>query len=305
MAAFIGIVLLIASVAGGYLLHGGRLLVLFQLSEILILFGAAVSYVVIAGGLELSGRLVRQVLWPPRAPDRERYLELLQAFSGLLWMSTRSGVRGVETHVEAPGHSAFFRRFPGLMADGAALALLADTLKLAISGQADPARIDEMMEADIEQQYEYEMAPVRLANKVADAMPAFGIVAAVLGVIISMGHIGGEPSLVGQSIAAALVGTFLGVLLAYGLFAPLAHSLEERVEARQAFLNCIRTGVLSFARRDPPSVAVEYVRRTIQPGCRPDFASVERIARNGRQLVGLEPAPAEVPGVVEPARASA
>jgi chemotaxis protein MotA len=139
--------------------------------------------------------------------------------------------------------------------------------------------LSEILDLDLEQQHEQAMAAPHAVQKVGDAMPAFGIVAAVLGVIITMGSIGGAAEVIGKKVAAALVGTFLGVLLAYGLFGPLADAMTTRVKAEHAYMACIRTALLSFARGDSPMTSVEFARRNIEPQDRPSFAELEAMTR--------------------------
>jgi chemotaxis protein MotA len=152
-------------------------------------------------------------------------------------------------------------------------------MKVLLTGAVEDHHLSEILELDLDQQHREAMVIPTAVNTLADAMPGFGIVAAVLGVIITMGKIGGSPEEIGHSVAAALVGTFLGILLAYGLFQPLARALESRVSAEGAYMACIRTALLSFARGDPPITSVEFARRNIDPEDRPSFSELEDMTR--------------------------
>ena len=185
----------------------------------------------------------------------------------------------LESHVEEPDKSAIFKKYPLFNHHKSARAFLCDTLKVLMTGAVEDHLLADILDVDLERRHEEEHAVTNALTKVSDAMPGFGIVAAVLGVVITMGSIGGAASEIGEKVAAALVGTFLGVLLAYGFLGPLASALEARARGEGAYLQCIRTGLLSFARGDAPMTCVEFARRSIEPVDRPSFSELEKLTR--------------------------
>src|SRR5690606_28285701 len=191
----------------------------------------------------------------------------------------KEGLVGLESHIEEPERSEIFNKYPTFANNHHAVSFLSDTLKVLLTGAVEDHHLSEILDLDLEQQHEEAMAVPHAVQRVGDAMPAFGIVAAVLGVIITMGAIGGPAEEIGKKVAAALVGTFLGVLLAYGVFGPLATAIEARIRAEAAYMACIRTALLSFARGDSPMTSVEFARRNIEPQDRPSFAELEALTR--------------------------
>jgi len=260
-------------------MHGGNFAVLVQVNEFIIIGGAGVGAVLIGNSMHVVKRMVQETLalLKPEPFGRSAYTELLQVLYALFYQARKDGLVGIESHVENPAESELFKKYPGFTHHGHAVSFLADTMKVLLSGTVADHHLAEILDLDLEQYLDEGMHVPHSVAKVGDAMPGFGIVAAVLGVIITMGKIGGEPAAIGESVAAALVGTFLGVLLAYAVFAPVAQKLEERVRAEHDYLRCIKTAVLSFARGDAPLTSVEFARRSIAPEVRPSFAEVEQI----------------------------
>jgi len=277
----IGFVIVFGSVLAGFVLHGGNVLVLAQVTEFIIIGGAGVGAVVIGNKPTVVKRMVAEIiaLFKPNPYNRKTYTELLQVLYEVFYTARREGLVGIESHVEDPESSAIFRKYPAFYSNRHAMYFLADTMKVLLTGAVEDHHLAEILDLDLDRFHEEAMVVPNALNRVADAMPGFGIVAAVLGVIITMGHIGGTAAEIGQSIAAALVGTFLGVLLAYGVLGPLAQALEARVRSEQAYLACVRTALLSFSRGDPPITSVEFARRNIEPEDRPSFVEIERLTR--------------------------
>ena len=277
----IGVVIVFGSILVGYTMHGGAVAVLIQVSEFIIIGGAGLGAIVIgnkpvvlkAMGIEVVG------LFRPSPFNRAAYSELLQVLYDLFYNARRDGLVGIERHIEDPHESELFKQYPTFHRNHHAVSFLSDTMKVLLTGAVEDHHLSEILDLDLERHHGAAMQVPTAFSKVADAMPGFGIVAAVLGVIITMGHIGGSAEEVGKSVAAALVGTFLGVLLAYGVFGPIAQAIESRVEAEDSYMKCIRTAVLSFARGDPPITSVEFARRNIEPEDRPSFAELEQLTR--------------------------
>lgn len=269
------------SIAVGYTMHGGNLMVLMQISEFIIIGGAGLGALIVANPPHVVKEILHEVLalLKPAPYRREEYQELLQVLYQLFYTARRDGLIGIEDHIEDPQSSDLFKKFPAFQAHHAAVGFLSDTLKVLLTGAVEDHHLQEILDLDIEQHHEERMEVPDAVATIADAMPGFGIVAAVLGVIITMGKIGGEPAVIGESVAAALVGTFVGVLLAYGVVGPIAKSIEGRIRAEHAYMLCIRTAILSFARGDSPLTSVEFARRSIHPEERPSFAEVEEMTR--------------------------
>jgi chemotaxis protein MotA len=277
----VGLTIVFGSIVGGYLMHHGQLSVLIQLNEFLILGGAGFGSMMVGNAPGTLKRALRQTLGllKPNLFDEKAYGELLQVLYAVFQMARKDGLMGLEPHVENPASSTLFQRFPGFMHHAPAVALLCDTIKVLLAGAVEDHHLADILEMDLEQQHHQAMAAPLAITKTGDAMPGFGIVAAVLGVIITMGSIGGAASAIGEKVAAALVGTFLGILLSYGVFGPIAQAIEGRVASEHAYLLCIKTGLLAFARGDSPVSAVEFARRNIEPDDRPSFAALEALVR--------------------------
>ncbi|MFW6331410.1 MAG: MotA/TolQ/ExbB proton channel family protein, partial [Gemmatimonadota bacterium] len=186
---------------------------------------------------------------------------------------------GIEQHIEEPESSELFNKYPTVRKQHHAVSFLADTMKVLLTGAVADHHLAEILDLDMETQHEAAMKPANEMATIGDAMPGFGIVAAVLGVIITMGKIGGAAAEIGYAVAAALVGTFVGILLAYGVFGPISQAMAARVSAEESYMGVIRTALLSFARGDPPITSVEFARRNIEPADRPTFAELENLTR--------------------------
>jgi chemotaxis protein MotA len=278
----IGLAVLFGSIIAGYSIHGGNVAVLVQISEFVIIGGAGLGAAIIGNKPRVVLRLFKETfgLLKPDPYGKTAYAELLQVLYDVFYVARKDGLIGIEPHIEEPEKSELFQKYPRFLGHHEAVSFLSDTMKVLLTGSAADHHLSEILDIDLEQRHEAAMVVPSSMSKIGDAMPAFGIVAAVLGVIITMGRIGGSPMEIGESIAAALVGTFLGVLLAYGVFGPLAQAIEARTKSEQAYMMCIRTALLSFARGDPPITCVEFARRNIDPADRPSFAELEGMTRN-------------------------
>jgi chemotaxis protein MotA len=277
----IGFAVVFGSIILGYTMHGGKLMVLMQTSEFIIIGGAGLGAMLISSGPSGLVRVTKEVLglMRPSPYTQKAYEELLQVLYDLFYAAKRDGLVGIEEHIEEPEKSELFNKYPTVQRHHHAVSFLADTMKVLLTGAVADHHLAEILDLDMETQHESAMEPSMLLATVGDAMPGFGIVAAVLGVIITMGKIGGAAAEIGYAIAAALVGTFLGILLAYGVFGPLSQALAARVAAEESYMGVIRTALLSFARGDPPITSVEFARRNIKPEDRPTFAELENMTR--------------------------
>jgi chemotaxis protein MotA len=286
MVAILGVALVIAAVLGGFLMERGNLYILLQPAELIIVGGAAIGIVLVAnppGVIRKMGQGVASILHPPPLQSGLylRYLRMLYEVFGLV---QRTGAGALEPHVEQPEASAIFSRDPDLMRDPETREFVCDSLRMLVIGATTARELDHLMDLDIDVQRRGRHEPVAALGAVADALPGLGIVAAVLGVVITMQAIGGAPETVGQKVAAALVGTFLGILLCYGVAGPLAARLGHMADQHAQFLEVLRTAIVAFARGASPILAVEYARRSIPLELRPSFVQLEATIRRDARI---------------------
>jgi chemotaxis protein MotA len=262
-------------------MHHGKLGVLWQVTEFIIIGGAGIGAMIISNPPSILKKSLSATLGllKPNPFTQKAYGELLQLLYDVFQTARKDGLIALESHIENPKDSSLFKKYPGFSHHHAALSFLCDTLKVLLTGAVEDHHLAEILDLDLERHHDEEGQVPQALTRVADAMPGFGIVAAVLGVVITMGSIGGEASAIGEKVAAALVGTFLGILLSYGIIGPLATAIEARMRAEAAYMSCIRTALLSFARGDAPMTCVEFARRNIEPIDRPSFAELEALTR--------------------------
>jgi chemotaxis protein MotA len=287
MFAIIGIVVVFASIIAGYLMEKGNLVVLVQPAELIIIAGAAIGTILTANPLPVAIKVFTSVLQVLSGDPFTKpfYLDVLKMLNDIFQFARKSGMAKLEEEIEKPEKSAVFSKYPKIVKDHHALHFICDTLRTAVAGVVPPHDLDDMLEKDIEIHHHQKTMPIRALATVADALPGLGIVAAVLGVVITMGALGGPPEEIGHKVAAALVGTFLGILLSYGLVSPLASNLEKASESEGAFYQSVRAGLMAFARGMAPLIAVEFARRSIPHAARPTFQEMEAACKG-------KPAPA-------------
>jgi chemotaxis protein MotA len=292
MFAIIGIVVVFGAIVAGYLMEKGNLLVLVQPAELIIIGGAALGTLLIANPVYIIKAMAGGVLGvlKPSAFNKKRYLTTMQMMFEFLNKVRREGLLSVENDVEKPNESAIFKKYPDFLKDHHVCDFVCDTLRMAITGGVDPFDMDQMMERDMEVHHHGAVAPISSLTTVADALPGLGIVAAVLGVVITMGSIGGPPEEVGRKVAAALVGTFLGILLCYGLVGPLAANLTKGADANNEYLQVLRVLILSFLKGNAPIIAIEMARRAIPAHVRPSFTEMEKACKGGGASAAMEAA---------------
>ena len=283
MFSIIGIVVVFGAIISGYLMEKGNLLVLMQPAEAVIIFGAAVGTVLIANPLPVVLRMIKGVLMAllPTRFSKAFYLENLKMLNDVFTYARKSGMAKLEADVEEPMKSPVFSKYKNFLKDHHAVFFVCDTLRMSISGGVGHFELDQMMELDMEVHHREAAAPVNALTTMADSLPGLGIVAAVLGVVITMGALGGPPEEIGHKVAAALVGTFLGILLCYGLFGPLAGIMTKVNDAEGDYYNFLRVALISFIKGIPPIMAVEFARRSIPSALRPTFREMERHCKGG------------------------
>lgn len=282
MLFIVGTLIVIGCVIGGYMAGGGHLDVLWQPLEFLIIFGAGIGGFVIAnpmpiikGTLKGFGLLIKGSPYTP-----QRYEELLTMMGAFFKLVRTKGVLAVESHIENPHESTFFEKYPGFYKDHHAVEFFCDYMRLISLGTTDPNMMEDLLNAELEAHHK-EMHQVSGAvATIADGMPALGIVAAVLGVIHTMGSITEPPEILGHLIGAALVGTFSGVLIAYGFVGPMAKSMENTFDAEGRYYDCIKQGIMGYLNNQSPVIIVELARKTLFHDVRPGFAQMEEAMAN-------------------------
>jgi len=283
MFAIIGIVIVFVAVIGGFLMEKGHIAVLVQPAEFLILVGAAAGTLLVANPMHIIKGVIAGLLGVLKGSkfDKKRYLSTLKMMYQFLNKVRKEGLLSVEMDVEKPKESSIFKNYPEFLGDHHACDFVCDTLRTAITGGVEPFDMDQMMELDMEVHHHAEMQPVNALSTVADALPGLGIVAAVLGVVITMGSLGGPPEQIGEKVAAALVGTFLGILLCYGVAGPLASNMSKTADEHNEYLHVLRVLMLSFLKGSAPMIAIEMGRRAIPAHVRPGFDEMEKNCKGG------------------------
>lgn len=297
MFAIIGIVVVFGAIAAGYLMEHGNLKVLMQPAELIIIGGAAIGTVLVANPLHILKKLVAGVtgVFKGSKITKPYYVQTLKMMYDLLNKARKEGLMSLEADVEDPAKSPIFSKYPAFVKDHHVRDFLCDTLRMAVTG-ADPFDLDQLMDLDMEVHHHDATQPVTALSTMADSLPGLGIVAAVLGVVITMGALGGPPEEIGKKVAAALVGTFLGILLCYGLIGPLAANMGKAAEEEHAYLGVLKVLVISFLKGAAPIQAVEVGRRAIPGHLRPSFQEVEKTCRSGGASGGDAPAAAAAAG---------
>jgi chemotaxis protein MotA len=283
MFAIIGIVVVIGAVIGGYLMEHGILAVLFQPAELVIIGGAALGTLLIANPMTTITKLFKGLLGVMKGSRHNKalYLETLKMLNALFVSARKNGATKLEADIEEPHKSDTFNKFPGFLHDHHAVDFLCDTIRMSVSGQMDPLALDQMMELDMEVHHQEAMEPIGALSAVADSLPGLGIVAAVLGVVITMGSLGGPPEEIGHKVGAALVGTFLGILMCYGFLAPLASNMTKIADAEGAYYNVLRVGVIAYVKGNAPILCAEFARRAVPHLVRPTFKEFEAACKGG------------------------
>jgi chemotaxis protein MotA len=279
-----GLVVVFGSIVAGYLLEQGNLLVLMQPAELIIIGGGAIGIILVsspARNLRILGRALFSVC-VHRPYTRETYLDALKLLYVLFSLGRRTGKVDLESHVEVPYNSEVFQAHSSVLSDAEATNFICDSFRMAISAGLSEQEVERLMGVDMEVQRSGRQQPLRVLISVADALPGLGIVAAVLGVVVTMQALGGPAQAIGHKVAAALVGTFFGILLCYGVVSPISSRLESMGKARMEYLQVLRVAITSFFRGASPLVAAESARRSIPLDLRPTLEEMETQLRRER-----------------------
>jgi chemotaxis protein MotA len=282
MFAIIGILVVFGAVVGGYLLEKGNLLVLLQPAELLIIGGAAVGTLLIANPPHILSQILKGIsaAFTGSKYNESFFLKSLKMLYDLFDLARRSGLPALEAEIEDPGKGKTFAPHAAIIKDRHIAAFVCDSFRTMMLGGVDPFDFDQMLERETEVNQHEESVPIAALTTVADALPGLGIVAAVLGVVLTMGALGGPPEEIGHKVAAALVGTFLGILLCYGLVGPLSSSMAKAAQTEHEYYHVLHVSIAAFNKGLPPILAVEMGRRTIPRHSRPTFIEMEKLVRN-------------------------
>jgi chemotaxis protein MotA len=276
----LGLLVVFGATAFGYYEAGGAFGVLFQPAELIIIGGAAIgSLVCSTPGAVLKNTAAQLKGVMGSGTSAADYKDLLAMLYQLFKQVQQQGVMSLEAHFDDPKQSAILSKYPKFMARHDALDFLADSVKVVMVGGIAPHDLESMMEEDLRVHHDDALKPAAALNRIGDALPGLGIVAAVLGVVITMGHIDGPPAEIGERVGAALVGTFLGILLSYGMAQPVAGALESRVNDDMYYCLCIKAGLLAVYKGNPPAIAVEFARRVLPHNVRPSFNDTEKLCK--------------------------
>ena len=280
MVAIIGLIVVIGSVLGGFLMVKGNVLTLIQPNEYITIAGAAIGGVIVGTPGVLLVALANKIknIFIGKPVTKDTFLDLLKILFELFDLGRKDGLLALEGHAEEPDKSALFQKYPSVAANREAVDFLCDSMKMLVGG-AGPHELEELMELSIEIKEEEAHKFSAILQGVADALPGLGIVAAVLGIIITMGHMSEGAEVVGHHVASALVGTFLGVLLAYGFVGPLANNLGIQGQLELQYMACIKHGLIAFSKGNTAAVSVEFSRRSIFSDYRPGFKQVEEACK--------------------------
>ncbi len=277
MLVLVGYVLVILSVIGGFALAGGHVASLLQPIEVLMIAGAAAGAFIVGNTPKAIKATLRSLptLFKGSKYSQALYIQLMLLLFGILSKIRTDGMISIEGAVDSPHESVFFTAYPLVLADHHLVEFITDYLRLMVSGNMDPIQLENLMDNEIETHHIEGSVPVHCISKVGDGLPAFGIVAAVMGVVHTMESVGLPPAELGKLIAAALVGTFLGILLAYGFVGPLASLLEQKLHESSKTYECIKVTLLASLNGYPPAIAVEFGRKVLFSTERPTFSAME------------------------------
>lgn len=278
MYLIIGAIVVIASVIGGFMMVGGQLLALWHLNEIIVICGAALGAWVIATPPKVMKQALRAVPSITKGPRYRRpdYVDLLKLIYEMLVKMRRDGMMSIEAHIENPKDSAIFQKYPKILADPHMRDFITDCLRLMVGGNMNPHELESLLEYELETHHHESLEPAHSVQKMADALPGFGIVAAVLGIITTMSIVGSAaPAEIGEKVASALVGTFLGILVSYGFVGPLASAMENRANEDGKALEVVKMALVASLRGYAPSVAIEFARKLLFSDVRPSFQDLE------------------------------
>jgi len=282
---FVGALIVIVGVFGGYVLAGGHLHIVFQPFEVMIIFGAAFGGFIIGNPMGTVKMAMKKAVHAMigKGPNKKDYVELLQLMFQLFQIFRKDGPQAVEKHIEEPNSSEIFKAYPNFLKNHHAVDFLCDTMKITLSADLSQYDVDDLLDQDIKTAHEEEHAAQHAVANTGDAFPGLGIVAAVLGIVHTMGFLDQGPQVIGHHVAAALIGTFLGVLACYGFVGPIALKMKNDIDSEGRYLMVIKAALVSLQRGAPPLVCVEFARRSIYPTERPSFEEMDTATKEAKK----------------------
>jgi chemotaxis protein MotA len=287
--AIIGTVVVLGSVLGGFLAGGSSLLLLWHPFEVLVICGGALGAFLISNPMKVVKASFAGAIGLLKGAryGRNEYIQLLKLVYDILVTARREGVLAIERHIEDPAKSDIFKKYPGVLADHHMMEFITDCLRLISGGNLDPHELESLLEYELETHHKEAAEPAHAVQKVADALPGFGIVAAVLGIVATMAAIeGASTTEIGHKVGAALVGTFLGILVAYGFVGPIAAAMEHKAHEEAKAFEVVKMALVASVRGYPPPVAVEFARKLLFSGVRPNFRDLEQELRGKKSATG-------------------
>jgi chemotaxis protein MotA len=292
MYTILGLVVVFAGIFGGYVWAGGPLHVLVQPAELAIIGGASFGTLLIAAPGRMRYRLLGAIrkAFNDSAPTKAEYLELIKLQYEVFSFMRKHGAVALDDHLTDLRTSSIFRKYPSFLRRPDAVDFFRDALKQIVNGTASAEELDILLDGEIETHHEEASIPISLIQRTGDALPGLGIVAAVLGIVITMGSLDAGPEQIGQNVGAALVGTFLGILLCYGIFQPVATNIELQELANARYLRCIKEGVVAALKGTAPIVAVEFARKAIFSDERPSTDETDAACRAVKGAAEVVPA---------------
>jgi chemotaxis protein MotA len=284
--AIIGTLVVIGSVFGGFMMGGSSLLLLWHPLEIVVIIGAALGAFLISNQLKVVTESFSGAIGLVKGPryGKEEYIQLLKLVYDILVMARKEGVLALERHIEDPEKSEVFKKYPVVLDDHHMLEFITDCLRLITGGNLDPHELESLLEYELDTHHKEAAEPAHAVQKVADALPGFGIVAAVLGIVSTMAAIDGASTTeIGHKVGAALVGTFLGILVAYGFVGPISTAMEHKAHDEAKAFEVVKMALVASVRGYPPPVAVEFARKLLFSGVRPNFKDLEQELRGTKK----------------------
>jgi chemotaxis protein MotA len=278
MFLIIGTLVVIGSVVAGFVMEGGKLLALWHPSEVIIIIGAALGSFIISNPIKVVKDSISNSLALMKGPryGRADYVDMLKLLYDILVKIRKSGMLAIEADVEAPEKSQLFAQYPRVLADHHLVEFITDCLRLMVGGNLDPHELESLLEYELENHHQESNEPAHAVQQVADSLPGFGIVAAVLGIVNTMGSLAGsDTAAIGEKVAAALVGTFLGILVAYGFVGPTATAMQHRAHEEGKAFEVVKMALVASVRGYAPPVAIEFARKLLVAAMRPSFADLE------------------------------
>jgi chemotaxis protein MotA len=284
MFVIVGYLFVIGSVLGGFALAGGHMGALLQPVELLMIGGAATGAFLVASPMKVLKATIGALPGCLKGSkhSKARYMELMALMYDVLSKARKEGLMSIEADIEDPDQSALFSKYAGITKDHHLMEFITDYLRMMVSGNLNAMEIETLIDNEIDTHHHEAMVPAHAIQNVADGMPAFGIVAAVMGVVHTMGSVGKPPAELGEMIAHALVGTFLGILLAYGFIGPISKLLERQVDESTKELQCVKTTLLASMQGYAPAISVEFGRKVLYSTERPSFSELESHVKGRR-----------------------